>query len=146
MSDFKDKTFFEATSDIWAAREIYRAINPDDEKRVWELYKADYEAADDGGATVWGRFTENPTKGDIVADYHSYIPHQFIATYVKQFARADMVSMLNLLIRGMGEYHNYMSIKFADKVEASLGELVCVWNEQHPDEPKILLPAPEAAF
>lgn len=80
MSEYADKTFFEATTDIWAAREIYRVINPDDEKRAWELYKADYEAADNGEATVWGRFTENPTKGDIVADYHRYIPHQFISS------------------------------------------------------------------
>lgn len=54
-----------------------------------------------------------------------------------------MVTMLNLLIRGMGEYHNYMSIKFADKVEASLEDLILVWNNSHPDEAKILLPAPE---
>lgn len=144
MSEYKDKTFFEATTDIRDAKEIYKTINPDDAQRVWELYKADYDAADDGEATVFGAFTSTPNKGDIVADYHRYIPHNFILSYVKQFTRADMVAMLNLLTRGMGEYHNYMSIKFADKVEFSLENLVLSWNDSHPDEAKILLAAPKA--
>ena len=84
---------------------------------------ADYGATGDGEAAAFGAFFPTPTKGGIVADSHCYIPPGIISSYIKQFTREEMAAMLNLLIRGMGEYHNYMSIKFADKAGASLGDL-----------------------
>lgn len=131
------KTFFEATADVWSAREVYQAIDPDDATRVWARYKADYETAIDGEAAVFGSLGPNPTKGDIVADYRNYIRRNLVSAYVKQFDRTEMVSMLRLLARGVGAQASNIEIHLAEGVAVRYNELRCEWNNVHSDEPPI---------
>lgn len=137
MSDHKDTSFFSAVSDVRGAYEAYMDMRPDDAEQLRTMYKADYDAAREGEGTVWGQFSNDPTKDDIAADYRQCITDRVIKAYVEQFSRDDFVSMLNLITCGMRKTAYLMSLHIADRVDVDLEDLVRYWNDTHPDEKKI---------
>ena len=142
MESFADMSFFRATADVRAAQELYEVLNPTDASRVWDLYKTDYDAAIDGEQTAFGAFGPNPTKGDIVADYRSYIRTNIVRAYTKQFDRIEMVTMLNLLVRGLGGLENYIRIQLADGLSVLITDLLLGWNDTHTDDQPISYSGP----
>lgn len=149
MSNCQNQTFGEATKEIWAARDMYRWLYPDEAKEVFAEYEEKFDnAADDSREDqqeidAFAAFMAPATKTDIVKEYFEHIRRQMIAHYAEQYTREDMVTMLNLLIHGMKNNYQYLSISIVEGISVSFADLLKAWNRTHPNEKTICLPDPD---
>lgn len=149
MSNEQNLSFAEATKEISVARDMYRWLYPDEATSVFTEYEAKYNKAEDGSRKdllekdVFAVVTYPPRKKDVVENYYSYVCSQMIAHYAEQYTRENMVTMLNLLMRGMKNNYRYFSISIVEGISVSFADLLEAWNRTHPNEKTICLPDPD---
>lgn len=148
MNENRKPSFLSAISEFWPARELYMQLNPDGDAKLWDFYKAEYERADVGeigfGEDIYREFfTDKPPKTvNVIRSYRNSLMDNILKDYVAQYTREELVSMCNLIARGLVEDGIHIKIALADGVAISLKDIVLQYNDTHDESEKIILSAP----
>ena len=144
MKDYgKEDAFKVATKDLWALRDTFQWLCPDEAKAALSEYAERYSMAVDENTDamqekdIFAAFMAPESKGDVVNSYRKHIRSCVITHYISQYTRDELKTMITLLAHGVCNQYQAMQIRIVDGAEVSLEELVSEWNRSHPEEEMI---------